>query len=64
MMGDTMSMCDVDYECGLMPFGGWSFGSPLELPKNIVTKKVYMGTSTSSGNDTFGARENMTKWRT
>jgi hypothetical protein len=60
-----MSMCGyVDYECGLMPFWGWSFGSPLESPKNIVTKKVYMRTSTSSGNDIFGARENMTKWRT
>jgi hypothetical protein len=45
-------------------FWGWSFGSPLESPKNIVTKKVYMRTSTSSGNDIFGARENMTKRRT
>ncbi len=49
--------------CGLMPFGRGSFGLPLGLPNN-VTKKVYMHMSTSSGNDTYGARENMTKRRT
>jgi hypothetical protein len=60
----VLRIFDVDYECDLMLFGGKSFGSPLGLPKNIVTKEVYMRTSTSSGNDTFGARESMTKWRT
>ena len=54
----------MDYECGLVPFWGWLLGSLLESPKNIVTKMVYIRTSTSSGNDIFGARENMTKRRT
>ena len=35
---------------------GYALGSP-----NIVTKKVYMRTSTSSGNDRYGAKQNMTK---
>jgi hypothetical protein len=46
--------------CHAMFFG--SVGYALESP-NIVTKKVYMRTSTSSGNDRYGARENMTKRR-
>ncbi len=54
-----MMMDNVDVRCGLcglMPFLGGSFGSLLGLP-NIVTKKVYMRTSTSSGNDTYGAKK-------
>ena len=40
-----------------------SVGSALGSP-NIVTKKVYTRTSTSSGNDRYGAKQNMTKkWR-
>ena len=46
--------------CHAMFFG--SVGYALGLP-HIVTKLVYMPTSTSSGNDRYGARarENMTK---
>ena len=44
--------------CHTMFFG--SVGYALGLP-HIVTKLVYMPTSTSSGNDRYGARENMTK---
>ena len=40
--------------------GGPLLGSALGSP-NIVTKKVYMCTSTSSGNDRLGAKQNMTK---
>jgi hypothetical protein len=40
--------------------GGPLLGYALGLP-NIVTKKVYMRTITSSGNDRFGAKQNMTK---
>ncbi len=54
-------MCDVDVHA--MFFGSTLFfGSALGSP-NIVTKKVYMRTSTSSGNEQYGAKENMTKRR-
>ena len=47
--------------CHAMLFGsfGYALGSP-----NIVTKKVYMRTSTSSGNDRLGAKQNMKKFNT
>jgi hypothetical protein len=47
--------------CQAMFFG--SVGSALGS-QNIVTKKVNMRTSTNSGNDKYGAKQNMTKkWR-
>jgi hypothetical protein len=55
-----MMVDDVDV-VHVMFFG--SVGYALGLP-NIVTKKMYMRASTSSGNDRYGARENMTKRRT
>jgi len=48
-------MDDVDVSM-FFGFVGYALQSP-----NIVTKKVYMRTSTSYGYDRYGASQNMTK---
>ena len=51
-----MIVDDVDVSGHVFGSVGSALGSP-----NIVTNKVYMRTSTSSGNDRYGAKQNMTK---
>ena len=63
-MVNVLSKIGSDFEIPKRKqIGGPLLGSALGSP-NIVTKKVYMCTSTSSGNDRLGAKQNMKKFNT